>query len=55
MALPVNELLSHQPGAGPMEALPVEEDASAQGQNTPAPQDNWKPVQEPYSKQLWNR
>jgi PKD repeat protein len=54
-ALPVNELLSHQEGAGPMEALPVEEDASAQGQNTQAPQDNWTPVQEPYSKQLWNR
>jgi hypothetical protein len=52
MAIPVDNAIPIQHGAAPMEALPVEETVSGQDRT---PKENWKPVQEPYSKQLWNR
>jgi N-acetylneuraminic acid mutarotase len=70
MALPADAAYPPQYGAGPMEALPVDQasipqdaspaEAVPAGQNlspqqTPSPQENWQPVQEPYSKQLWNK
>jgi N-acetylneuraminic acid mutarotase len=55
MALPVDQSIPSRYGEGPMEALPVEEAPPTQGQQYQAPAENWKPVQEPYSKQLWNR
>jgi hypothetical protein len=47
--------------AGPVEALPVAEEVPQAQPHPPAtqtyppPEENWKPVQEPYSKQLWNK
>ena len=55
MALPVNEALPPRCSEGPMEALPVQEDGPPLGPRDPIPNDPWKPVQEPYSKQLWNK
>jgi PKD repeat protein len=53
MALPEAESLPSPGGEGPKEALPVEEPPG--GPQDQLPPDPWKPVQEPYSKQLWNK
>jgi hypothetical protein len=54
-ALPVTEARQTQYGTGPMEAIPVEESAPAQGLQEQMPPNDQMPVQEPYSKQLWNK